>query len=550
MRYIYLLCLLPLIMAGCGKFLDHVPDDRTDLKDVEAVKALLVTAYPDGHYMMAGELMSDNADDRGSWLLSMYPEMQEEAYFWENSTQLIQDAPAHYWTRLYRAIAAANHAIEAIYLNGNGPEYAPYLGEALMCRAFNHFLLVNCWAKHYDPATAATDLGIPYVTEPEKSALVEYRRNTVKEVYDLIEKDITEGFPLLSDNAYEVPKYHFTRAAASAFIARFYLYRGEDGDWDKVIQHTSTILGTNFKAQLRDFAGRYAPVSSDASAYQQLYGSFGEPAILLLTNGASLWYYSSRAGRYGMTFNKITEVMTTSLASTIRNNRWIGFVGGSDPHYSLWKFYPYLQVAYPGASSGIPYVLCPLLTVEEAVFNRAEANVMTGNIKAAVDDINIYLSTRTRGYSEVSNRLGVKQITDPEDPEDSIWVYDPDLAVSTVVDAYTSSLIAIELEPWYADKLSNEQMCWLQYITDLRRREFLQEGMRWFDVKRFHIEVTHRVKGEEAVYVLTKDDPRRAWQIPDMALSNGVEPNPGTVTEQAASFMEAVERQSRPMQIK
>ena len=559
MRYIYL-GLLPLIFAGCSKFLEHVPDDRTDLKDVEAVKALLVSAYPDGHYMMAGELMSDNADDKGSYQLSMYPEMQEEAYFWENSTQLVQDAPSHYWTRVYKAISAANHAIEAINNNGNGPEYAPYLGEALMCRAFNHFLLVNFWAKHYDPATAATDLGIPYVTEPEKEALVDYKRNTVKEVYDLIEDDITKGFPLLADNAYDVPKYHFTRAAASAFIARFYLFRGEAGDWNKVIQYPTTILGTNFKAQLRDYAGKYVPISSDASAYQQLYGNFGEPAILLLTNASSLWYYSSRAGRYGMSFNVLNEVMTTSLASTIRNNRWVGFVGGSDPHLSLMKFYPYLRVAYPGASSGLPYVLCPILTVEEAVFNRAEANVMVKNFDAAINDINIYLSPRTRNYSETANRLGMKQVSEiiptptPEKP-DSVrveysWVYDSEVALSTVVNAYTASLTAIKLEPWYHDQLDNEQMCMLQYITDLRRREFLQEGVRWFDVKRFHIEVTHRVRGEEEPYVLTKDDPRRAWQIPSAALSYGIEPNPRTVESAVVELLKQDEAQSRPVQIK
>ncbi|XLL74012.1 RagB/SusD family nutrient uptake outer membrane protein, partial [Myroides odoratimimus] len=36
--------------------------------------------------------------------------------------------------------------------------------EALLARAYNHFMLVNLWAKHYNPATAESDLGIPYVT--------------------------------------------------------------------------------------------------------------------------------------------------------------------------------------------------------------------------------------------------------------------------------------------------------------------------------------------------------------------------------------------------
>lgn len=490
------------MVSGCNSFLDQVPDDRSKLSDVESVKALLVSAYPDGHYMMGAELMSDNSDDKGSWLLSLYPEMQEEAYRWEVSTQNVQDAPYHYWNRLYKAISAANHAIEAIEANGGGEEYDPYLGEAKMARAFSHFLLVNLWGKHYDPATAATDLGVPYVTIPEKEALVDYSRNTVKEVYELIEKDITEGFPLLADDAYDVPKYHFNIAAANVFLSRFYLYRGESGDWDKVIQHTTAVLGegTNFKGQLRDYAGKYSAVTSNWEDYARLYTNYGEAAILLLTNAPSLWYYTSRGGRYGMSETKMNEIL---YSTTVKDNKWNGGAYGSWPHYTLNKFYPYLKVAYPGAASGLPYSLCPVITMEEAVFNRAEAYVMQKRYAEAVADLNVYLSMRTKNYIPE-----VHTIT----PED-------------VIEFYTARQ-GIELNPWYRDQMDGDQMYMLQYITDLRRREYLQEGMRWFDVKRFHIEVTHGVFESKQKDVLTPDDPRRVWQIPSMALDYGLEPNP------------------------
>ncbi|MDR1755357.1 MAG: RagB/SusD family nutrient uptake outer membrane protein [Culturomica sp.] len=501
-HYIIILLLLPFLLNGCNSFLDQVPDDRTELTDVASVKALLVSAYPDGHYLMAGELMSDNTDDKGSYMASIMPEMQEQAYFWKESTQNIQDAPMHYWNRLYRAIASANHALEAIRNNGGGAAYDPYLGEAKMVRAFNHFLLVNFWAKHYDPATAALDPGVPYVTKPEKEALVDYKRNTVKEVYDLIEKDMTEALPLLTDNAYDVAKYHFTRAAANAFMARFYLFRGEAEDWDKVIAHTSAILGTNFKSQLRNYSGKYLPIASNVDAYSQLYTNYGEAAILMLTNASSFWYYTYRAGRYGLSEAKYTEIYN---AAKVRDHGWIGTLYGSWPHYYTGKFYPYLQVAYPGAASGRPYVLCPILTVEEAVFNRAEAYVMKKEYNAAVNDLNIYLSTRTRGYQESLHAI----------------------TADAVVAFYKENAAAISLEPWYKDQLEEKQVCMLQYITDLRRKEFVQEGVRWFDVKRFRIEVTHRVFESTQKDVLTKTDPRRVWQIPSMALEYGLEPNPG-----------------------
>ncbi len=54
--------------------------------------------------------------------------------------------------------------------------------EAYVIRAYLHYLLVNIYAKAYDPATAATDGGIPYVTDLRFLKL--NKKNTVQEVYD------------------------------------------------------------------------------------------------------------------------------------------------------------------------------------------------------------------------------------------------------------------------------------------------------------------------------------------------------------------------------
>lgn len=192
--------------------------------------------------MLQGEWMSDNADDKGTWQVSVYPQMQEEAYKWEESSTNDYDSPNKYWDACYKAIAAANHALEAIDNLGNTAELKPYRGEALVARAYAHFMLVNFWGKHYNPATVATDLGVAYVEEPEREALVIYTRKTVKEVYDLIERDLTEGLPLLRDNAYDVAKYHFTKAAGAAFAA--------------VIIFIAEMLGIKYRIIARKFWAR------------------------------------------------------------------------------------------------------------------------------------------------------------------------------------------------------------------------------------------------------------------------------------------------------
>ena len=53
-----------LLFASCDKFLDEVPDTRTEIDTPEKVQELLVSAYPNALYMDIAETMSDNAGDK------------------------------------------------------------------------------------------------------------------------------------------------------------------------------------------------------------------------------------------------------------------------------------------------------------------------------------------------------------------------------------------------------------------------------------------------------------------------------------------------------
>ena len=89
-------------------------------------------------------------------------------------------------------------------------------GEAYLIRAYNHFVLVNVFCKAYG-ATSASDPGIPYVTEPERTVNVHYERGTVAETYAKIEEDLKLGLKYVNDNFYEQTKYHFNKKVANAF---------------------------------------------------------------------------------------------------------------------------------------------------------------------------------------------------------------------------------------------------------------------------------------------------------------------------------------------
>jgi hypothetical protein len=69
----------------------------------------------------------------------------------------------------------------------------------------------------------------------------------------------------------------------------------------------------------------------------------------------------------------------------------------------------------------------------------------------------------------------------------------------------------------------------LQCIQHFRRIETLHQGMRWFDIKRYGIEITHVYDKAATTDVLTLNDPRRAMQLPAEVTAAGMQANPREV---------------------
>ena len=57
------------------------------------------------------------------------------------------------------------------------------------------------------------DLGIPYMEKAETILDPKYTRGTLADVYSKIDADLIEGLPLITDEFYSVPKYHFNQKA-------------------------------------------------------------------------------------------------------------------------------------------------------------------------------------------------------------------------------------------------------------------------------------------------------------------------------------------------
>lgn len=149
-----------LMLSSCDDFLNTLPDNRTEIDSADKMAKMLVSAYPTSTYIMLTEMSSDNAMDNGI-SYALIGQEQEEAYLWQDITTESNDSPKYLWDAHYGAIAAANQVLQQIEEEGSPAAMNPHKGEALLCRAYAHFILANLFCMHYDPATAARELGIP-----------------------------------------------------------------------------------------------------------------------------------------------------------------------------------------------------------------------------------------------------------------------------------------------------------------------------------------------------------------------------------------------------
>jgi starch-binding outer membrane protein, SusD/RagB family len=472
---------LILLLDSCKKFLEQPPDNRAVLNSPEKVSQLLGTAYPQANYMAFCESISDNVADKGIGLLER---TNIDPFLFSDVANNEEDSPEFYWNACYKAIAAANQALEVCAKAKEPEKYSAQKGEALVCRAYAHFMLVTFFSKVYDAASAGKDPGIPYVLKPEKVVFQQYERKTVQYVYDMIEKDLLAGLSLIDDKIYSVPRYHFTRAAAHAFASRFYLFKRQ---YEKVVDHASKVFtGDNITAMLRPWNTEYRVLT-----YNELWARYAkatEPANLLLVETQSIWARNYVNVRYGLDAEKSYEILLApNVTGGTRIFRYQLYTGGTN-NYFLPKVNEYFVRESINAEIGLAYVMVPLFTAEEALFNRAEANVYLNNISEVLSDLNAYASTRIYNYNAGSHTITVDR-----------------------------------LKSFYRTK--DEQEGALAAVMNFKRAEFVQEGMRWFDLLRYKIKVVHPTV-EGPTYTLKADDPMRVFQIPDVARQAGIAQNP------------------------
>jgi hypothetical protein len=469
---------LLLMLSACDNFLSENPDNRVDLNTADKAAQLLTSAYPGTAYTFT-EWMADNV----SYTLgtTKFPE-HVQAYNWKESTSTNQDTPSSIWTSSYEAIAPSNEVLAVIdNLDGDADLKSAIRGEALLCRAYGHFMLVNLFAKQYNRQTASTDPGVPYIESPEKNFIVQYSRNTVAEVYAAVERDLREGLRLVDGKFYQSSgKYHFTPNAALAFASRYFLFKG---DYENCINYSTEMLGSDpdvFIKNLPTILENY----TNTTEFLRLYTAPSDASNLLLARQitnfqAGVGFWPTIAQINALYYNN-----PWNAEDLRRSDRYPLFLSGTNG-IEAGKYQRLFERTSITSNVGYGYTIMPLFRGEEVLLNRAEAYAYVGQTTAAIADMQIYVNKR---YTEK-----------------------PTITLASIQSYYGTT---------------NSQQALVAFILDERNKEFIHEGLRWFDIKRFHLPVTHVTESGSTI-TLAEDDLRKVLQIPQNAIDvGGLEPNP------------------------
>lgn len=245
-----LLAIAALLCSSCESFTDLEPKGKNLLTTTDQLEMLLNATYDGCAYdmrQMAGDMIyaysniattiSQPVKTRNV-IIWTYDEANMDKMAELTSTD--QD-----YTNFYGYIGTiANPILTKVdAATGTNSVKKQLKCEALTLRAWSFYMLVNKFAKAYNPATAATDPGVILMTE-DKDIQTAQPKSTVEEVYQQILKDINEAIDQDGLPEVAINKMRFCKSAAYAVKALTLLSMQKYDEAEEVAKQAIDINGT------------------------------------------------------------------------------------------------------------------------------------------------------------------------------------------------------------------------------------------------------------------------------------------------------------------
>lgn len=462
--------ILLLVFSSCKKFLDESPDRSlvipSTLEDLQAMLSnnTLVNSDP----LAPGEFSSDN----------MY--LTQPEYDGNNTTEFLRrmyiwgenifPPSSNNWSTLYDRIYICNTALKALNdiarTEANKVTWDYIKGQALLIRGKSFFEGVIIWCLAYDPATAATDLGLPLRLDPDFN--LPSVRSSLEQTYTQILSDLNESVPLLGQ-VVPTAMVRSSRAAAYGYLSRVYLTMR---DYANASKYADLCL-TNTSASLLNY-DLEIPVLSQPP-YNATNVATGSTNLATFTKvyvkEVVMHSYSVGVGAMLAQRGRVDSNLYASYATNDTRKQYFFRNNGTMP----------ATFGFKGNYSTVNGQLFSNITVGEMYLVRAECSARAGLKDSAINDLEKLLKCRMMTNSYVR----------------------PNPA--TALDAF--NLILVE-----------------------RRKELLYRGLRWMDIKRLNKEganISVKKFINNTLFTLPPNDPRFALQLPvDVIALSGMEQNP------------------------
>jgi tetratricopeptide (TPR) repeat protein len=448
-----LVLILILLGTSCREYLDAKPDKKLlvpstvqDLQSLLDNDLLVNQRSPRAAEMSADDYYLTDAN------LAALTEFDRRMYTWGGSN-LFQPGSINDWGNAYQIVNIANVVLANVdrinRTSGDEERWRQVKGHALFVRAQAFLQITFIWTVAYDQSTANTDLGIPLRLDPDFNQPT--TRSSLKQTYNQIISDLRAAAELLPDMP--VHALRPSKAGVYALLARVYLSMR---DYPAMGEYAKQCL--QIKNTLKDFntLNQNAPASF---VFAPRFSNEDE----IISESSMM---STSALHQSMA--RIDSALYASFSENDLRKKML-FKSNSDNTYG-----------FRGSYSGSATLFSGLAT-NEVYLMRAEFYARSGNVSAAMADLNKLLEKR--------------------------------FVTNTFVPLVASS-------PGEA----------LSLILKERRKELMMRGLRWMDVKRLNKEGAS-IRLERLInkksYVLLPNDPRYALPIPEDVISiSGIRQNP------------------------
>ncbi len=377
LKHIFLAGVLALGTTSCDNLLEFPPQNEVltadALKDPTTYQPLLNSAYDvlrgggggflGGQAQTIAEVMGDNINPAG-----INTGLSDYTQYYLKTTSIFSTASRTLMQEPYIAVYRANVLLENV--DGStlpDADKRRIKGEALFLRGLCHFELVRFFANPYNPTGANDQPGIVVRLQSEATPR---GRNTVKEVYDQVIKDLTDAIALLPNTN----GVYATSWAAKAYLAKVQFHAHNFTQAFALADDVIKNSGVMFNTADTEFDRRFSVVGSA----ETILGMRSTGQSDNRGAGFTTIYRNDVTKTQKLLISRNFYARATANVNDKRGVKWYTVDAPNSPGERIFF----------NAFNNKDFVQVPLMHITELKFIRAEAAAQNNNLTQAYADIN------------------------------------------------------------------------------------------------------------------------------------------------------------------